>query len=140
VRTTDEFPQRLNDVAAPQGPGTARQRRVAAAAAATVGDLFPRWFAMLGEAGVGLRGGTFTTTGLDVVKFNMDGLRWVENLAVSGSVNWNRATGAVSSTITCARAAACQLTITWNYNAPHAIATVKGRIDGEVVSLTMPAP
>jgi pimeloyl-ACP methyl ester carboxylesterase len=140
ARTTDEFPQRLNDVAAPPGAGTARQRRVASAAASTVADLFPRWFAMLGEAGVGLRGGTFTTAGLDVVRFNMNGLRWVDNLEVSGSVKWNRATGAISSTVTCARAADCRLTITWNYNASHATATVTGRIDGAQVSLSMPAP
>ena len=140
VRTTDQFPLHLNDVAAPAGPGAVKQRRVAAAAAATVGDVFPRWFAMLGDAGVGLRGGTFTTTGLDVVHFNLTALQWVDNLAVSGKVNWNRTTGAVSSTITCARAADCQLTITWNYNAPHAVATVTGRIDGAAVALTTPAP
>jgi pimeloyl-ACP methyl ester carboxylesterase len=140
VRTTDAFPLRLNDVAAPTGPGTAKQRRVASAAAATVGDLFPRWFAMLGEAGVGLRGGTFTTTGLDVVHFNMDGLRWIDNLAVSGTAKWSRATGDVTANVTCTRAADCRLTIKWNYNAPQAVATVTGRVDGVQVSLSMPAP
>jgi pimeloyl-ACP methyl ester carboxylesterase len=140
VRTTDEFPARLNDVGAAPGPGTARQRRVASAVTSTVGDLFPRWFAMLGEAGVGLRGGTFTTTGLDVVHFNLANLRWVENLAVSGRVKWDRATGAVTATVTCARAADCRLTVTWNYNAAHATATITGTIDGQRVSLTQPAP
>ncbi len=140
VRTTDEFPLRLRDVAPPSGAGSARQRRVASAVSSTVGDVFPRWFAMLGSEGVGLRGGTFTTTGLDDVRFRLDDLRWVENLGVSGRVRWNRATGEVAATVTCAGAADCRLTIAWNYNEPHAVATVTGRIDGERVSLTLPAP
>ena len=140
VRTTDDFPRRLNGVAVSPGPGTARQRRVAAAAMATVGDLFPRWFAMLGSEGVGLRGGTFTTTGLDNVRFRLDGLRWVENLAVSGRVTWDRATGDVKAHVTCARAADCRLDITWNYNDALATATVSGRVDGVKVALSLPAP
>jgi pimeloyl-ACP methyl ester carboxylesterase len=140
VRTTDEFPLHLNDVTAPAGPGTVRQRRVASAVASTIGDLFPRWFAMLGSDGVGLRGGTFSTTGLDVVKFNVDSLRWVDNVAVTGKVKWDRASGDVSGTVTCARAVDCKLTVSWNYNAPHAVATVSGKIDGAAVSLTLPAP
>ena len=95
---------------------------------------------MLGFEGVGLRGGTFTTTGLDDVRFRLDDLRWVENLGVSGRVEWNRATGGVAATVTCAGAAECRLTITWNYNAAHAMATVTGRIDGARVSITLPAP
>ena len=95
---------------------------------------------MLGFEGVGLRGGTFTTTGLDDVRFRLDDLRWVENLGVSGRVTWNRATGGVAATVTCAGAAECRLTITWNYNAAHATATVTGRIDGARVSITLPAP
>ncbi len=95
---------------------------------------------MLGSEGVGLRGGTFTTTGLDDVRFRLDDLQWVENLGVSGRVRWNRATGEVAATVTCAGAADCRLTIAWNYNEPHAVAAITGRIDGERVSLTLPAP
>lgn len=140
VRTTDAFPQRLNDVAAPPGQGTVRQRRVTSAATSTVGDLFPRWFAMLGSDGVGLRGGTFSTTGLDIVHFNLTNLRWIDNLAVSGRVKWDRTTGAVTANVTCTRAADCNLAVAWNYNEAHAVATVTGRIDGAKVSLTMAAP
>jgi pimeloyl-ACP methyl ester carboxylesterase len=140
VRTTDEFPLHLADIAAPPGSATVRQRRVASAATATVGDVFPRWFAMLGEAGVGLRGGTFTTTGLDKVKFQLSDLRWVDNVGVSGKVTWDRATGAVSANVTCAGTATCDLTITWNYSAQHAVATAKGKVDGQTVNVTLPAP
>jgi TAP-like protein len=140
VRTTDEFPQRLKDVATPSGSGSGKLRRVASAVTSTVGDLFPRWFAMLGEEGVGLRGGTFTTTGLDLVRFRLSGLRWVENLAVSGRVTWDRATGDVTANVTCARAATCRLAISWNYNDTHAVATITGKINGDRVSFTLPAP
>ena len=135
-----EFPLRLRDVDTPAGPGSGRQRRVGSAVTSTVGDVFPRWFAMLGSEGVGLRGGTFTTTGLDTVRFRLDDLRWVENLGVSGRVVWDRATGDVAAAVTCAGAAECRLTITWNYNEAHATATVAGKIDGERVSFEVPAP
>lgn len=140
VRTTDEFPQRLDDVVTPVGAGSDRHRLVASAAAATVGDVFPRWFAMFGFEGVGLRGGTFTTSGLDRVRFRLDGLRWVDDLEVSGRVTWNRPTGAVGAEVTCSGAAECRLAIEWNYDAAGAVATVTGRIDGERVALTVPAP
>ena len=95
---------------------------------------------MLGSEGVGLRGGTFSTTGLDKVRFRLDDLRWVENLGVSGRLDWNRATGQVKADVTCAGAADCRLAIAWNYNESHASATITGRIDGVRVSLTLPAP
>jgi pimeloyl-ACP methyl ester carboxylesterase len=140
VRTTDAFPRRLGEVVAPAGFGTTRQRRVASVAASTVGDLIPRWTAMLGTDGVGLRGGTFTTTGLDVVRFRLKGVRWVDNLAVSGTASWDRTTGAVEATVTCAAAADCKVHIAWNYNAPLAQATVTGTVDAQRVSMTFPAP
>ena len=102
--------------------------------------MFARWWSMYGEAGVGLRGGTFTTTGLDDVRFGLDDLRWVENLAVSGRVRWDRATGEVAATVTCAGRPIAGSTITWNYNDASATATVSGRVDGVKVALSLPAP
>ena len=140
VRTTDAFPRHFADVAPAPGDGPVRQRRVASTVVETIGDVFPRWFAMYGGSGVGLRGGRFTTTGYDDVRFVLHDLRWVENLGVSGRVTWNRATGAVAAFVTCGVAADCRLTVRWNYNEPHASASVDGVIEGRRVALTIPAP
>jgi pimeloyl-ACP methyl ester carboxylesterase len=140
VRTTDQFPLRLRDVAAGEGPGTTRQRQVATAVAGTVGDVFPRWFAMYGTEGVGLRGGTFITTGLDDVRFRLSGLRWVRDLSVSGTIRWNRTSGDVRATVQFSGAASGTLGISWNQWLNEATASVAGTIDAKPVRLTIPAP
>jgi pimeloyl-ACP methyl ester carboxylesterase len=140
IRTTDQFPHRLRDVAVGDGDGTLRQRRVATAVAGTVGDLFPRWTAMYGTEGRGLRGGTFITTGLDDVRFRMEGMRWVRDLSVSGTVRWDRTTGDVRATVTYSGSASGSLGIRWNEWEQHAEATASGTIDGTRVRLNIPAP
>jgi hypothetical protein len=123
-----------------EGDGTVRQRRVATAVAGTVGDMFPRWFAMYGTEGRGLRGGSFITTGLDDVRFRMQGLRWVRDLNVSGTVRWDRTTGDVRATVTFSGAAEGSLGIRWNEWEHHAEAVAAGSIDGTRVRLELPAP
>jgi len=140
VRTTDQFPSRLQDVAVPDGDGTVFQRQVASAVVATVGDVFPRWFAMYGTEGRGLRGGSFSTVGLDQVRFRLDETRWVSDIAVSGQVWWNRPTGGIRATVVFAGAAGGRLVITWNDWTQDAQAHLTGRIDGESVDLELPAP
>ncbi|MGF1667443.1 MAG: alpha/beta hydrolase [Acidimicrobiia bacterium] len=140
IRTTDQFPNRLRDVEVSEGDGTLRQRRVATAVAGTVGDMFPRWTAMYGSEGRGLRGGTFITTGLDDVRFRMQGMRWVGDLSVSGTVRWDRTTGDVRATVTFSGAAAGSMGIRWNEWQQYAEATASGTIDGSRVRLTIPAP
>lgn len=140
VRTTDEFPASVRDVDVPAGRGSARSRQVAAAAVATVGDVFPRWYAMLGSEGVGLRGGTFGTNGLDFVGFRLRQLRFVDDLAVSGRVTWNRRSGIVDGEISCGRSADCELAVRWDADAPGATARVTGTVDGVPIALTLPAP
>lgn len=140
VRTTDQFPRRLRDVQVSDGEGTLRQRRVATAVAGTVGDLFPRWFAMYGTEGRGLRGGTFITSGLEDVRFRMEAMRWVRDVSVSGVVRWDRTTGDVRATVTFSGAAQGTLGIRWNEWDQHANAVASGLIDGARVRLELPAP
>ena len=139
VRTVESFPTQLADVA-PASGGSVHGGQVARAVADTVGDIFPRWMNALGYDGVGLRGGTFTSTGLEIVRFRLSGLVYVIDLRVSGGVDWNRFTGEIKAEVNFSGAATGRLTLTWNDYDHHAVATVTGNVDGEAVSLTMPAP
>ena len=57
---------------------------------ATVADVIDRWWNNYSGHGVGLRGGTFRYTGGAVVRFRLDDVRLVDDLAVSGRVVWDR--------------------------------------------------
>lgn len=57
---------------------------------ATVADVMDRWWNSYSGLGVGLRGGSFRYTGSAVVRFRLDKVRLVEDLAVSGRVVWDR--------------------------------------------------
>ncbi|MGL5825472.1 MAG: alpha/beta fold hydrolase [Nocardioides sp.] len=140
VRTTDSFPARLAAVKALPGPGSLRHRRVAEAVTETVGDVFPRWFAMYGSRGRGLRGGTFTTTGLSKVRFRLNELRLVDEVAVSGRMRWNRSTGRVVARVQVSGQASGKLKVSWNEYDHQARARLKGRIGGAPVRLRLPAP
>jgi len=119
-----------------------RDRRAIAAAASTVLDLIPRWLTMGGYEGVGLRGGTFATNGWAAVHFRLDRLRWVEDVAVSGHVSWDRRTGAIRAVVTLSGRAtdAGRLTLRWNELAPDGIARATGELGGRRVSVSFPAP
>ncbi len=140
VRTVEEFPQVLAAVTPADGTSVDATGQTVTAALQTVGDMMARWWAMVGEDGVGLRGGTFTTTGLDGVRFRMDALRWVEDLEVSGRVQWDRATGDISFRIDLAGAASGRLHATWNDWQPLAMAHVTGEVDGQPVDALTSAP
>lgn len=127
----------------PGGHGlTLRDRRAIAAAAATVLDPIPRWLTMAGYQGVGLRGGTFTTEGWEVARFQLDRLRWVEDVEVSGRVIWDRRTGAIRAVVSLSGRAtdAGRLTLRWNELDPDGLARATGELGGRRVNVTFPAP
>lgn len=140
IRTTNQFPRTLADVGISDGPGTARQRRIAGAVAGTIGDLFPRWYAMYGYDGVGLRGGTFKTSGWDQVLFKLRNMRWVEDLSVSGRAEWSRSTGEVAANVTFVGQSAGKLALSWADFEIGGLVAVSGTIDGVPVELSVPAP
>jgi hypothetical protein len=123
-----------------RGTGSGRQAQVVTAAAQTVGDMFARWWSRFGEEGVGLRGGAFTTTGLDRVKFALHDLAWVHDLHVSGRARWDRTTGDAGATFWLSGAATGRLTLTWNDWDRHARARVDGRVGGTEVHASVPSP
>lgn len=137
ARTAAELPP------VPGSPGlTLRDRRAIAAAASTVLDLVSRWLTMAGYEGVGLRGGTFSTDGWEVATFELDHLRWVKDVAVSGRASWNRRTGAIRAVVSLSGRATARgrLTLRWNELDPDGVARATGELGGRRVNVAFPAP
>ena len=124
------------------------RRRTARVATATVGDVIARWISMYGYRGVGLVGGAFTTTGgaftarRPVVRWRLHDVRWVDDVAVSGTMRWKRATGAVEARLRVSGpgAARGRLTVRWNDWEPTATAVARGMLVGEPVRFSFGAP
>ena len=124
------------------------RRRTARVATATAGDVIARWISMYGSRGVGLAGGTFTTTGgaftarRPVVRWRLRDVRWVDDVAVSGTMRWQRATGAVEAGLRVRGpgAARGRLSVRWNDWEPTAIAVARGTLAREHVRFSFAAP
>jgi hypothetical protein len=142
-RLVDSFVRRAADLGY-NGP----RRRTARVAAATVADVLARWYTMAGRHGVGLQGGRFFTIGgaftsdHPVARWKLSQVRWVRDVAVSGSMTWNRRTGTVRSRVKVDGSGAVPgwLVLRWNDLRRHAPATVRGRLGGESVHFGFPAP
>jgi hypothetical protein len=101
-----------------------------------------RWTNMSGYDGVGLRGGSFTTVGLWTPTWRLDGVRWVADVAVDGSISSDRRTGRASATVTLQGRGVppSHLRIAWNSLRPFEPALVTGRVGGRLVSVRVTAP
>jgi pimeloyl-ACP methyl ester carboxylesterase len=124
--------------------GTDADLRVAAAAAYTAGDTLANWWVNFTGDGVGLQGGhyDYTSPG-NLTYFTLDKLRWVDDLEVSGKMNWDYYyPGGVIAHLTLSGSATepGELTVTWNSRVPLAQATITGRIGGRKIAATMYAP
>ena len=137
TRLVDFFPRRTADL-----PGATADRQLVRATTATAADVVARWWSMLGFEGVGLRGGTFTTAGDVAVKFRLFRVKWVDDLDVSGTVTWQRDTGAIEATLVArdTDGVAARLTAAWNDWTPKAKAVVTGKLRGRPVRAVIPAP
>jgi pimeloyl-ACP methyl ester carboxylesterase len=149
IATVEAFPDRVAD--APQADvggdtdrSTALDRRVAWAAALTVGDAFHRWWNELyGGTGAGLRGGTYTTRGpfysfAKPLVIAFDRARFVEDVAVSGKVVWHRAGAVAYGRLTVhSPGASGTLTIRFDSDRASDVTTLAGVLGGRPVEVTM---
>jgi pimeloyl-ACP methyl ester carboxylesterase len=131
---------------AQEGNGAdARDLRLAAAALATVGDLLGRLAANGSGHGEGLRGGTFTASGSGVpaaVHAELHAVRWTEDLAVSGTVDFRPGAddGEAVLSFRAADGRRGELRAAWPPGGPEARARLDGRIDGRPLRAQAPAP
>jgi hypothetical protein len=97
---------------------------------------------MGGYEGVGLRGGRFTTRGYMRVGFELHDVRWVQDVAVSGTVLWDRSTGAIRARVTIRgpNTPDGSLSMAWNDFRTQPIASIRGRLGGVRVAYELPAP
>ncbi len=124
------------------------RERTARVAAATAADVLARWWSMYGTRGVGLQGGRFSVHGGwfgaadPVVRWHLHRVRWVTDVAVSGTMTWHRQSGVVLSRLTVAGSgtAPAHLTLRWNDQARRARAIARGTVRGHRISVRFPAP
>ena len=132
--------------ALPENQGTATDLRVAAAAAYALGDVLDLYWANYTGRGIGLRGGTwnyFSNAEGNQFTFNMDQVRWTNDVAVSGQFTWiYYKPGRVNGTLSVRGPAGetGELAITFNSREPEARATITGTIAGRKIAATMYAP
>jgi pimeloyl-ACP methyl ester carboxylesterase len=136
IRLADRFPPSASAL----GGGIAT--RAALTATGTLGDVLARWWSMGGTRGVGLRGGTFLTHGYRDPVFRLRGVRWVGDVAVGGTLEWDRPSGAIRATVTLRGAGVprSRLRVRWNAWHPMGRAFVVGSVGGRRVRLWVAAP
>jgi pimeloyl-ACP methyl ester carboxylesterase len=127
-------------VHAAQVPGPPA-RRAATIATDTIGDVIARWDNMYGSRGVGLRGGSFTTTGYARRSWTLHRVRWVDDAPVSGRASIDMLAGAARANLTIGGAVPHgHLHLRWRTNEPDAQVLVIGVLGGRHVRLRLPAP
>lgn len=147
VRMVPKFARSMSELD-PATPGEGNQGtpadlQAAAAAALTAGDAVARWWVNYSGSDVGLRGGQFTLTQTgNTATFTLDQCQWVDDLPVSGTVNWYTLTPgpAVAKLTFNTPAGAGSLTISWYDMQPQAQAAIQGTIGGRTIVASTPAP
>jgi pimeloyl-ACP methyl ester carboxylesterase len=122
---------------------TDAQRRIAAAGLETVGDVIARYYVTFNYADTGLRGGKFTYAATDSgYDFTLRGLKWTEDVAVSGTVSWDQISNIITAQVTLKGGGKQigSLQIRWNDADINARATVTGTIQGAALNADRIAP
>jgi pimeloyl-ACP methyl ester carboxylesterase len=128
--------------ALPGNVGDARQLRAVSAAVLTVGDVLGRLESNTTGQAKGLRGGSFRIVRSAAgERLSLDGVRWTEDLAVSGTVDHLSRSGAVRAVLEMTGPAGSgRLDIRWHEGAAQATARISGEVDGARVVARQPAP
>jgi pimeloyl-ACP methyl ester carboxylesterase len=123
--------------------GTTDDLRVAAAATLAAGDMIARWWVNTSGFGAGLRGGTFQYTSVgNLYHYGLSGIRWTNDVEVSGWIYWDYGTGSVTAnlSVTGPRTSSGSLIAAWDDRQPHAAASISGQLGGRDIYATMYAP
>ncbi|MEP6884487.1 MAG: alpha/beta hydrolase [Gammaproteobacteria bacterium] len=147
IRTVPKFAARAADLspltARSGNQATETQRRIAAAGLEAVGDIIARYYVTYNYVGSGLRGGSFTYAATDVgYDFDLKGVRFTQDVAVSGTVSWNQTNNIITAQVTLKSAGQSvgTLAIRWNDANIDAVASVSGAIQGAALKAERIAP
>lgn len=147
IRTVPRFARSVDDLdpasAEAGNAGGALELKIAAAAAETVGDAIARFYVSTSGADTGLRGGSYTyMLNGNGYLYQLSNVQWTDDLAVSGSIDWNQQSSLIAAQLTLSQAGrnVGQLTVSWNDRVAAATATLRGVINGKVIRAHRIAP
>jgi hypothetical protein len=109
----------------------------------TAEDVITRAIAQGAGAGVGLRGGTFTAAAAsEGFHITLDDVRWTDDVAVSGVIDWPGRTGLVRGTLHVKGPPGDSgtLEVEWTEGTAQPRAAVTGKLGAEAVVADAPAP
>ncbi len=146
LRLVPQFARHASDLppAAAQAGNRAdaRQLKVVAAAVLTLGDVLDRLESNASGEAKGLRGGSFRIVRRAAdVRLSLDGVRWTEDLGMSGTVHSSGRSGEVRAALELTGTAGSgRLDIRWREGLANASAQISGEIDGARVVARQSAP
>ncbi len=146
VRTVSVFARTMAELKPAKQGGAVissmNDRRLVTAALQVAGDLAPRWWNNYTGDGVGLRGGTYSYTGSNILRFRVSDYAFVRDVAADGRAIWDRDSGTytVDFTVDGPGGRDGRIKATWNDYDFNAKAVVTGSIHNRPVRLRTPAP
>jgi hypothetical protein len=148
LRLVPQFARHSAEVAraAPRAGNSASDRElmIAHAAVLTIGDVLARIEENTSGSGKGLRGGSFLIVQHGAnVHVSLYGVRWTEDLSVSGAVE--RSPGRAATVRARLKVAGVdgetgELHVSWREGSAHAVAAIGGTVDGHHVAAAVRAP
>jgi hypothetical protein len=146
LRTPPRFARTVSELkpvnALSGNKASSSELKSAAGALETVGDVFGRFIITYG-IGSGLRGGQFTYLQQSYgYQFDLDHVKWTEDLEVTGTVHWYTASGYVSADVKLRQNGKSigNLNFAWNDVEVNAIASIRGTVNGDRVRAQRIAP
>ena len=147
IRTVPKFATLVSQVEpATPGPGNDApdaSLRTASAAAETVGDVLSRFYVAFGNKSIGLRGGkySFAPTAFGT-HFVLHDVRWTNDLAVSGIIDWNQVDGHINAHVTVAQddGLVGNLDLQWDQSAASPFTIITGSLGSATIVASRIAP
>jgi len=146
IAVLGDFPATVAQVAAPVASNgnqaTTTALKASSTAASVVGDAIARSEFLNGTTDMGLRGGSWSSSGNTTLAFTFTNVQWVSDATVSGTATWNTKSGAVlgSLTVTYGSGETETVTVKWNTEATLADAQIEGMAGGKTIAATVAVP
>ncbi|MGC1382080.1 MAG: hypothetical protein WA814_13785, partial [Candidatus Baltobacteraceae bacterium] len=111
------------------------------AATLAAADVLARSYEFGLAAGLGLRGGSYAATPANgATRATLSGIRWTNDLAVSGDAHLDAHVARAQAQLTLRDAVTGSLDVRWATAGGDAVAQLDGTIDGRTLRASMPAP